>query len=244
MASLVKCTPGNKPCGERCIPSEYTCRDGKQEDVDFQKDYKLRRVVAITSLIGASVVVGTFAGLSATNSYKSKSSDFTSTEQANYAQAAKVWALASVAGTGLFMGMGIASRMNNSIVNSRLRKKILKSKPGKNIAKVLKGTKVEEGFDQMLEESKTLEHGEAIAMKMDSYHDDNVGGYLAALARERLGAKYNVAYYPSGERKGLYVYKRDSALTALQFLTLPIPLGDYLPDLNKSALPEEAQIIF
>jgi len=247
MAAITpKCTVGNKLCGKRCIPREHTCGENENEEKKpvLNRNYKIKSLVGMSLLIGASMGVGMLATVAAKDAFKAYSPDYSVKQQQQYAKSAKLWALAGAAGSGLLMSVAIAGRLNHGIVGKANRKELLDSKQGKNISRVLSGTRVEEGFGEMLQEAEGLKHDEAVAMKMDSYHDEDVGIYLAAKAKETLGPEYKVAYYPSGERKGLYVYKTKAALTALNILSIPVPGSVFIGDFNKSLSPEGAQIIF
>jgi hypothetical protein len=40
MVAVLKCGPGNKPCGKRCVPREWECKDEKAAAEDKSKDLK------------------------------------------------------------------------------------------------------------------------------------------------------------------------------------------------------------
>jgi hypothetical protein len=59
-SEIIKCGPGNKPCGQRCIPKKWTCRDGEvdvdKESKKAEKKTKIGNIAAVVAVASIAVV--------------------------------------------------------------------------------------------------------------------------------------------------------------------------------------------
>lgn len=220
MASVVKCSPGNKPCGKRCIPDDQTCRIGANSLESKEKKSKYLRIGA---MLGVSLAVMLIANESKKQYVISGKEGIEDPE--SYRKSAAIMAgAATIVGGALFFDAVLGSLDLSPIVRYS-RKKLLKDKLAKEAMDHIKGTDVEKGLKEVEEEAKSLPKDKMLTMGIPDTFDDNIGWLLSAQLKENLGPTFSVIWKKEGEKRGIYVSKKTALkqiLTTLQIGVVPV----------------------
>ncbi len=239
MSGIIKCGPGTKRCGKRCVKMSFKCASERVEQeglakTALNKSEKAGNAVRNTRLGLTVLAVGGVVAMWALTSSPADNRPSWKTDTAIAAGAVALTAGLALKVDHLFTGA------NSDRARKAERKAIINSDEGKELmARMEADPKFKKDYDQFLADAKGLKNNEIMALPMDESGNKDIGVFYGAITREKLGNGYSVVYNNKSGKRGIYVMKRKALDSLIQFGLSAMPKYSVDFDLNGFNLAKE-----